>query len=388
MKPFSSGLIFLTLFTFASTLVGVASQSSLSIGNETDVALRGSPEDTDHPTKNRRLTMYAVMATIMAENEEDEGSNGDRGPNGVTLAIGWTTPANGKWACIDAPYNNPRNGDNLKVWECTTIQEPSYISWGDNVVQSNQRWYWQGNMLYTYQSSYGYKGGSKKFCMDPEGPSTAPGTPIQIWECKEGYAFHEWDLVYIDKGTSGFWKRYQIKLKNTNMCIQGASESNGASLTLQNCNPNNDLQLFNIKATGGPPRQFFLKRAGTNYVVRSYPGSDATIDMTANRGPWEVFTATHNGHDKSKMYLKNVAHNNYIMFRSTYDGLGLRHVNTGPGPSLWEQAELIDLGNGKFNIKSQHWNNHLYLSGQPMEGGMVFGQNFPSTWEEWVLAYI
>ena len=130
-------------------------------------------------------------------------------------------------------------------------------------------------------------------------------------------------------------------------------------------------------------------------MVRAHAGSvdGAPVDMTANRGTWEMFYILRDDTDATKIYLKSTAHANYLSeswhywcpsFCHLRKGLmiGSQHVLPSGSTSIghWE---LIDVGNNKYNIKNKQSGN--YLGGTPQENGQVYGQLFASTDETWEL---
>ena len=136
--------------------------------------------------------------------------------------------------CMDIPWPHPGDGTNLHTWECHNLANQRFSTTG-NTNQSG--WF------FTYPSDHGGFTGSTShmYCLDPEGPSTDPGTPIQTWSCIAGYSYHEW--IWSSPSDNSF-ARGQIKLANTNMCATATGAYNGASITIQPCTANNNYQLW------------------------------------------------------------------------------------------------------------------------------------------------
>ena len=371
------------------------------------VALRGTDNFSPKEHRNHReLMIYATIVTVQesakAQNKKVHscGHNKNCGPEGLNLMIGGHLEDCGggaychRYRAITLPWPGPKNGLNVQAWILNSVISSNDQQ--DNTSFQNSRWYWDGDMLFTYASDHGHHSGWTKYCLDPEGPSTAAGTPLQVWQCKRGYSYHQWEFVTTPTGWGRFKQTItQIRLKNTNMCVQLMSDHDGGTLTLQNCNSSVDFQDFRIEKTGGPPLPYVLKVSGTNYVVRAHGGSaeGASVDMTANRNTHEMFYILRDDTDATKVYLKSFAHGTFLVESYMYWCPGFCHLRKAmtvgsqyvqiPGSTNNGHWEIIDVGNNKYNIKNKA--SGTYLAGSPHENGVVFAQQFASTCETWEL---
>ena len=386
----------------------VAAHATQEEEADQQVALRGTDNfrPKDHRS-HRELTIYATLTTVRNSNKSQNihscGNSKNCGPEGFNLMIGghWESCGTSGALCrryraISVPWPGPKNGLNVVSWLLNSVI--SNTDQQDNSSFQNSRWYWDGDMLFTYASDHGHHSDWTKYCLDPEGPSTAAGTPLQVWQCKRGYSYHQWEFVSRTIAWGSYFEtKGQIRLKNTNMCVQLMSDHDGGTLTLQNCNSSVDFQDFRIEKTGGPPLPYVLKVSGTNYVVRAHGGSaeGASVDMTANRNTHEMFYILRDDTDATKVYLKSFAHGTFLVESYMYWCPGFCHLRKAmtvgsqyvqiPGSTTTNYGhwELIDVGNYKYNIKNKLYGT--YLAGSPHENGVVFAQHFASTYETWEL---
>ena len=135
--------------------------------------------------------------------------------------------------CIDVTWATTKDGLDLQLVGC---QIGNY--W------PAQRWQAPNGgttgHIKTYQmNGNAFTGNYISYCMDPEGPSSAAGTKIQIWQCQNGYSFHDWELQASNYATT-------FKLKNTNMCMTAMGHGNYQGITLQPCVNGNNYQIWEM----------------------------------------------------------------------------------------------------------------------------------------------
>lgn len=76
--------------------------------------------------------------------------------------------------CMDVPESNTHNGNELIIHQCHTGSNQLFGIDSDGYMRSRL---------------------NPEKCLDVTGPSTAKGTPVQVWDCIKDYPFQKWEMT-------------------------------------------------------------------------------------------------------------------------------------------------------------------------------------------------
>jgi hypothetical protein len=167
-----------------------------------------------------------------------------RNPNGSI------SPFYARHQCIEVQPGRSGNGSRIQLGSCNGLDNQRWFYEGDfKLLKSNLD---QNKCLDIPDASNGrdthlwscHGGANQKWfldhtnkirslkninkCLDPEGPSYANGTAIQVWDCLERYTPHQW----VRSSNESIRPQY---VQNQCIDIYGGNTSNGAKINLWTC---------------------------------------------------------------------------------------------------------------------------------------------------------
>lgn len=125
--------------------------------------------------------------------------------------------------CLDVPDSNTSNGVNLVARECHD---------GDN-----QLWIIDDKGYIRSKLDYNK-------CIDPEGPSTANGSSVQLWDCVSDFTYQMWNM-----DSSG-----RIASKHSpGQCLDVWEQQWGGAMIMWECHGGNNQQWSQIQPISAAP---------------------------------------------------------------------------------------------------------------------------------------
>ncbi len=164
--------------------------------------------------------------------------------------------------CLDLHEGKAINGRKTVSWDCHGGLNQKWLFGDDGKIHSAV---------------------DKNKCLDPEGPSYATGTEVQIWDCIDSYQWHSW--VRNDNGSISPKYAQQQCIE-----VQDSNSSNGVRIQLAPCN-------------GGKNQKWYFE--GDFKSIRTELGNNKCLDVPSATSGTDTYLWECHGGDNQKWLLDN-----------------------------------------------------------------------------------
>ncbi|KAL7533799.1 hypothetical protein ACHAXR_005449, partial [Thalassiosira sp. AJA248-18] len=144
-----------------------------SVTDMSDMFLRASSFNKDLCAWGNSYSSNVVYSTMFS-NTQCESQYDPSGPQGpwCKAECYWQLKS-GTGLCLDVPAYDTSNGVDLIAFQCND---------GDNQLWTiDDKGYIRSKLNHNK-------------CIDPEGPSTANGSPVQLWDCESDFTYQMWNM--------------------------------------------------------------------------------------------------------------------------------------------------------------------------------------------------